>query len=132
MESAKSLTVGPICNFNYKNAIENRVMGTENSQNVFLVFITHYSKIRELNDENKNWKQSYENPNNLFSHGSHNFWVMSYENRVMSYRNSKSKQPINISPSVVDGVPTSCASTLVEIWVRESPPRCVLDVGLEC
>ena len=69
----KSLTMGPICNFNYKNAIENRVMGTENSQNVFLVFITHYSKIRELNDENKNWKQSYENPNNLFSHGSHNF-----------------------------------------------------------
>ena len=28
-ESAKSLTVGPMCNFNYKNAIENRVMEIE-------------------------------------------------------------------------------------------------------
>ena len=31
LERAKSLTVGPICNFNYKNAIENRVMENENS-----------------------------------------------------------------------------------------------------
>ena len=63
---------------------------------MFSVFITHHSKIRKLSDENKNWKQSYENPNNLFSHGSHHFWVMSYGNRVMSYGNSKSKQPLSI------------------------------------
>ena len=63
---------------------------------MFSVSITHQSKIRELSDGNKNWKQSYENPNNLFSHGSHHFWVMSYGNRVMSYGNSKSKQPLSI------------------------------------
>jgi len=32
-------------------------METENSQNVFSVSITHYSKIKELSDGNKNWKQ---------------------------------------------------------------------------
>jgi len=42
--------------FNYKNVIENRVMETENSSNVFLVFITHNSKIRELSDGNKKLK----------------------------------------------------------------------------
>ena len=53
----------PQCVFNYKN------------------FITHHSKIRELSDRNKNWKQK---PNILLSRGFHNFWVMSNGNRIMS------------------------------------------------
>ena len=61
------------CGCNYKNVIENRVMETENTSNVFSVFITHYSKIRESSDRNKNWKQSYENPNRLLSYESHYF-----------------------------------------------------------
>ena len=40
-------------------------METENSQNVFLVFITHNSKIRELNDGNR----VMDFPNNLFEIG---------------------------------------------------------------
>ena len=59
---------------------------------VFSIFITHHSKIRELSDRSKNWKQ---NPNRLLRHGSHHFWVMSYENRVMSYGNNKSKWSLN-------------------------------------
>ena len=43
--------------------------------------ITHYSKIRELSDGNKNLKQK---PNILLSRGSHNFWVMGNGNRIMS------------------------------------------------
>ena len=40
-------------------------METENSQNVFLISITHNSKIRELNDENR----VMDFPNNLFAIG---------------------------------------------------------------
>ena len=47
------LFVGPLCVFNYNIAIELWVMETENSQNVFSVFITHNSKIRELSNENR-------------------------------------------------------------------------------
>ena len=47
----------PICSFNYGNAIKNKVMETENTWNVFSVSITYYSKIKELSDGNKNWKQ---------------------------------------------------------------------------
>ena len=61
------------CGCNYKNVIENKVMETENTSNVFSVFITHYLKIRESSDRNKNWKQSYENPNRLLSYESHYF-----------------------------------------------------------
>ena len=61
---------------------------------MFSVSITYHSKFWELSDRNKNWKQNYENPNNLFSNGSHYFWVMSYGNRIMSYENLKSKQPV--------------------------------------
>ena len=46
------LFVSPLCVFNYNIAIELWVMETENNQNVFLVSITHNSKIRELNDGN--------------------------------------------------------------------------------
>ena len=49
--AAELWLVGPLCVFNYKNVIELWVMETENSQNVFLVSITHNSKIRELSDE---------------------------------------------------------------------------------
>ena len=44
------LFVGPLCVFNYNIAIELWVMETENSQNEFLVSITHNSKIRELSN----------------------------------------------------------------------------------
>ena len=60
---------------------------------MFSVFITHHSKIRELSDGNKNWKQ---NPTSVESWVPHHFWVMSYENRVISYGNQKSKHPLNI------------------------------------
>ena len=58
---------------------------------MFSVSITHHSKIRELSDGNNNWKQK---SNGLLSYGSHHFWVMNYGNRVMSYENNKSKQPL--------------------------------------
>ena len=48
--------MGLSCVFNYKKAIELLVMKTENSQKVFLVSITHNSKIRELSDGNKKLK----------------------------------------------------------------------------
>ena len=47
------LFVGPLCAFNYNIAIELWVMETENSQKLFLVSITHNSKIRELSDGNR-------------------------------------------------------------------------------
>ena len=47
------LFMGPSYVFNYKNAIELWVMETENSQNVFLVSITHNSKIRKLSNGNR-------------------------------------------------------------------------------
>ena len=47
---SKIAAVGPLCVFNYNIVIELWVMETENSQNMFSVFITHNSKIRELND----------------------------------------------------------------------------------
>ena len=47
------LFVGPLCVFNYNIAIELWVMETENSQNVFLVSITHNSKIRKLSNGNR-------------------------------------------------------------------------------
>ena len=63
---------------------------------MFSISITYHSKIRELSDENKNWKQK---PNGLLSYGSHHFWVMSYENKVMSFGNNKSKQLLSLSGS---------------------------------
>ena len=74
------LFVGPLCVFNYNIVIELWVMKTENNQNVFLVFITHNSKIRELNDGNR----VMDFPNNLFAIGPTIFelWVMKTENWV--------------------------------------------------
>ena len=62
---------------------------------MFSVSITHHSKIRELNNGNKNWVMM---PNTLLNHGSgtHIFWVMGDGNRVMSYENHKSKEPLNV------------------------------------
>ena len=52
----------------------------ENTSNVFLVSMTHHSKIKELSDENLKLKT---HPNKLLSRGTHQFWVMDDENRVM-------------------------------------------------
>ena len=88
--------MGPSCVFNYKNVIELWVMETENNQNVFSVSITHNSKIRELSDENKVMKTRLSFAKQPFCYGSHHFWVMSYENRELSYGNMQSKQPLNL------------------------------------
>ena len=45
--------------------------------------------------EIKNWKQSYGAPKRTSRYGFHHFWVMSYGNRVMSYGNWWSKQPLS-------------------------------------
>ena len=72
-----------VSSFIYKNTIELWVMETENNQNVFSVFITHNSKIRELSYGNRVivW------PNNLFTMGPIIFelWVMETENWVMKF-----------------------------------------------
>ena len=47
------LIAGPLCVFNYKNAIELWIMETENSQKLFSVSVTRNSKIRELSDKNR-------------------------------------------------------------------------------
>ena len=59
-------------------------MEIENNQNVFSVFITHNSKIRELSDGNK---VIYGGAKRTFNYRSHHFLVMSYGNRDMSYEN---------------------------------------------
>ena len=73
--------MGPLCVSNYNIAIELWVMEIENSQNVFLVSITHNSKIRELSDGNR----VMDFPNNLFAMGPTIFelWVMETEIWVM-------------------------------------------------
>ena len=59
----------------------------------FPSLITQKSKNKVMETKTKNnWKQK---PNELLSYGSHHFWVMSYENKIMSYRNSKSKHPLS-------------------------------------
>ena len=55
-------------------------METENSQNVFSVFITHNSKIIELSDENKVMETELSFAKRILSYGSHHFLVISYEN----------------------------------------------------
>ena len=49
-----------------------------------------FSKKKKTKIRN-NWKQK---PNGLLIYGSHHFWVMSNGNKVMSYGNHKSKQPL--------------------------------------
>ena len=80
--------VGPLCVFNYNIVIELWVMETENNQKLFLVSITHNSKIREL---------SYGNGvietellfDKLFTMGPTIFelWVMKTENWVIKKLN---------------------------------------------
>ena len=55
------------------------------------------------------------NPNRVFFRGTHIFWVMSDRDRVMSYENNKSKQPLNVS----------IISTFV---VFDNPPHVVEDL----
>ena len=83
--------------FIYENVIELWVMETENSLWLFSVSITHNSKIRELSDGNRVMKQSYRLAKQPFCYGSHHFWVMSYENRKLSYQKTQSKQAPNIN-----------------------------------
>ena len=66
--------------FIYHNAMETQFWLLENTSNVFLVFMTHHSKIKELSDENLKLKT---HPNKLLSRGTHQFWVMEDGNRVM-------------------------------------------------
>ena len=90
-----ALSADPLCVFNYKNAIKLWVMEIENSQNVFSVSITNNSKIRELSDGNRVIETELSFAKQPFYYGSHNFWVMSYENRELSYENRQSKRPPN-------------------------------------
>ena len=62
-------------------------METENTQKLFLVSITHNSKIRELSDGNRAIKTELLFAKQTFCYGSHHFLVMSYENRELSYQN---------------------------------------------
>ena len=61
---------------------------------MFLVSITHHSKIRELSDENKNWKQIQTNQTAVGS-TSFELWVMKTKWWVME--NTKFKQPLRSS-----------------------------------
>ena len=61
-------------------------METENSQNVFSVSITHNSKIRKLNDENKVLETELSFVKQPFYYGFYHFWVMKYKNRELSYK----------------------------------------------
>ena len=54
--------------FNYENDIENWVLETKNTWNVFSVFITHHSKIKELSDENNDPKLIQTNAHPWDSH----------------------------------------------------------------
>ena len=91
------LFVGPLYVFNYNIVIELWVMKTENSQKLFLVSITHNSKIRELSDGNRVMETELLFAKQTFCRGSHHFWVMSYENRKLSYQKTQSKHALTDS-----------------------------------
>ena len=88
------LLVGSLCVFNYNIVIELWVMKTENSQNVFLVSITHNSKIRKLSDGNRVMETELSFTKKPFYYGSHHFWIMGYGNWKLSYGNCESKRPL--------------------------------------
>ena len=71
-------------------------METENSQKLFLVFITHNSKIRELSDWNRVMETELLFAKQTFYYGFHQFLIMSYENRELSYQKTQSKRVLNI------------------------------------
>ena len=70
-------------------------MEIENSQNVFSVSITHNSKIRELSNGNRVIEIELSFAKQPFCYGSYHFWVMSYENRELSYQKRQSKWSFN-------------------------------------
>ena len=67
------LFAGLSCVFNYKNAIELRVMKSENNQKLFSISITHNSKIRELSDGNRAMETKLSFVKQSFYYGSHYF-----------------------------------------------------------
>ena len=64
-----------------------------------VVFSFHNSKIRELSDGNRVMETELSFAKQLFCYGSHHFWVMSYENRELSYQKMQSKRPLNFRHS---------------------------------
>ena len=73
-------------------------METKNSQNVFSISITNNSKIRELSDGNRVIETELSFAKQPFCYGSHHFWVMSYENRELSYQKKQSKRHLIFWP----------------------------------
>ena len=67
------LFVGLLRVFNYNIVIELGVMEIENNQNVFSVFITHNSKIRELSDGNRVMETELSFAKQPFYYESHHF-----------------------------------------------------------
>ena len=70
-------------------------MKTKNSQKLFSVSITHNSKIRELSNGNRVIEIELSFAKQPFYYGSYHFWVMSYENRELSYQKRQSKWSFN-------------------------------------
>ena len=109
-----------VSSFTYKNTIELWVMETENNQNVFSVFITHNSKIRELSYGNRVivW------PNNLFTMGPIIFelWVMETENWVAKTANPNRLKVTNHCPRRWGRSNTNFRSFwfLSELWASTS------------
>ena len=81
--------MGPVCTEELRNC--HWKLSFENWKHLKYDFSFHNSSLK--NQRIEWWKQK---PNGLLSHGSHNFWVMGDGNRVMSYENSKSKQPLSV------------------------------------
>ena len=71
-------------------------METENSKNMFSIFISHNSKIRELSDGNRVMETELSFAKQPFCYVSHHFWVISYGNRELSYQKRQSKWPFKI------------------------------------
>ena len=91
LKNKKSVYLSNIA-IGYVGLIIEMSLETENTSNMFSVFISHHSKIKELSDGNKNWKQIQTEFFFFFFPGTYIFWVMSDGNKVMSYGNGKSKQ----------------------------------------
>ena len=94
---SKVVAVGPLCVFNYNITIELWVMEIKNNQKLFSVSITHNSKIRKLSDGNRVMEIELLFAKQTFCYGSHHFWVMSYENRELSYQKTQSKRALSFA-----------------------------------
>ena len=66
---------------------------------MYSVSITHNSKIRELSDRNRVMETKLSFAKQPFCYGFHHFWVMSYENRELSYQKRQFKRPLNFRHS---------------------------------